>query len=253
MYDRIPQSVAKRVVFKAFLAADHVTAATGKTIAMQISKNGAAFANIAAGATNATEIASGWYYVDLAAGDTGTLGPLIVRGTEGTIDPGEVVFSVEVAVATQASVDTIDDFLDTEVAAIKAVTDNLATAIELDGAVYRFTTNALEQAPTGGGGGGLDAAGVRAAVGLASANLDTQLDALPTATENADALLKRDMSAVTEGAGRTPLQALRFLRNKWSIGGGTLTVTKEDDTTASWTASVTGTAGADPVTGVDPA
>lgn len=37
----------------------------------------------------------------------------------------------------------------------------------------------------------LDAAGVRAAVGLASANLDTQIDALPTANENADALLDR--------------------------------------------------------------
>lgn len=34
----------------------------------------------------------------------------------------------------------------------------------------------------------LDAAGVRAAVGLASANLDTQLDALPTAAENATAI-----------------------------------------------------------------
>lgn len=34
----------------------------------------------------------------------------------------------------------------------------------------------------------LDAAGVRSAVGLTSANLDTQLDALPTAAENADAV-----------------------------------------------------------------
>lgn len=33
------------------------------------------------------------------------------------------------------------------------------------------------------GGSGLDAAGVRAAIGMASANLDTQLDALPTAAE----------------------------------------------------------------------
>ncbi len=38
------------------------------------------------------------------------------------------------------------------------------------------------------GGALLDAAGVRSAVGLASANLDTQLDALPTAAENADAV-----------------------------------------------------------------
>ena len=44
----------------------------------------------------------------------------------------------------------IDDYVDTEVAAIKTVTDKLDTAMELDGAVYRFTTNALEQAPTGG-------------------------------------------------------------------------------------------------------
>lgn len=36
-------------------------------------------------------------------------------------------------------------------------------------------------------GGELDATGVRAAVGLASANLDTQLDALPTAAETATA------------------------------------------------------------------
>lgn len=41
----------------------------------------------------------------------------------------------------------------------------------------------------------LDAAGVRSAVGLASANLDTQLDALPTAAENADAVWDEDATA----------------------------------------------------------
>lgn len=84
---------------------------------------------------------------------------------------------------TDGKIDAVDDYVDTEVTAIKAVTDKLDTALELDGAVYRYTTNALEQAPSGG----LDAAGVRTAVGLASANLDTQLGALPTAAENADA------------------------------------------------------------------
>lgn len=99
----------------------------------------------------------------------------------------------------------------------------------------------------------LTAAGVRTAVGLASANLDTQLDALPTATENADAMLKRDMSAVSGESDRSPLNALRFLRNKWSVAAGTLTVTKEDDTTTAWTSAVTGTTGADPITASDPA
>lgn len=49
-----------------------------------------------------------------------------------------------------ASLVTIATYIDTEVAAIKTVTDHLATAIELDGLVYRFTTNALEQAAGGG-------------------------------------------------------------------------------------------------------
>jgi hypothetical protein len=99
----------------------------------------------------------------------------------------------------------------------------------------------------------LDAAGIRTAVGLASADLDTQLDALPTATENADALLNRDMSAVSDTNARTPLNALRFLRNKWSVSGVTLTVTKEDDTTSAWEATLSADASANPVVGSDPA
>ena len=71
----------------------------------------------------------------------------------------------------------------------------------------------------------------------------------------ADAILDRNMATGTDSGSpsvRTVRQALRFSRNKVSISGGTLTVTKEDDTTASWTASVTTTAG-DPITTVDPA
>jgi len=79
---------------------------------------------------------------------------------------------------------------------------------------------------------------------------------VPTAIENADALLNRDMSTGTDSGSasvRTVRQALRFLRNKWSIAGTTLTVTKEDDTAASWTAIVSTDAAADPVIGSDPA
>lgn len=85
----IPQSVTRRIVLKAYLSSDHVTAATGKTIAVVISKNGAAFGNPSGGATNATEIANGWYYVDLSTTDSGTLGPLIVRGTASGVDDAE--------------------------------------------------------------------------------------------------------------------------------------------------------------------
>ncbi len=51
---------------------------------------------------------------------------------------------------TDGLVTAVDNFVDTEVTAIKTVTDKLDTAMELDGAVYRYTTNALEQAPSGG-------------------------------------------------------------------------------------------------------
>lgn len=92
--ERIPQSVIKRVALAAYSSTDHVTAATGKTIAVTISKNGAAFGNPSGGATNATEIASGWYYVDLSTTDTGTTGPLIVLGTAATVDPVQIAFAV---------------------------------------------------------------------------------------------------------------------------------------------------------------
>lgn len=41
----------------------------------------------------------------------------------------------------------------TAIAAIEAVTDKLDTALVIDGSVYQYTSNALANAPTGGGGG----------------------------------------------------------------------------------------------------
>ncbi len=61
------------------------------------------------------------------------------------------VTAIQSGLATAAALDAVDNFVDTEVAAIKAVTDKLDTAMELDSTVYRFTTNALEQGPSGSG------------------------------------------------------------------------------------------------------
>jgi hypothetical protein len=59
---------------------------------------------------------------------------------------------------TTATLQTIDDLVDeleSRLTAIRAgYLDQLNSAMEQDGSVYRFTTNALEQAPAGGGGGG---------------------------------------------------------------------------------------------------
>ncbi len=105
--------------------------------------------------------------------------------------------------------------VDTEVAAIKAKTDNLPASPAATGAAMTLTT------------------GERTSI--------------------ADACLTRDMSAVSGEAARSPLNALRVLRNKMSVAEGTLTVTKEDDTTSAWTASVTSDANAQPIIGIDPA
>lgn len=115
--------------------------------------------------------------------------------------------------ASQTSVDAIDDFVDTEVAAIKLKTDLIPAA--------------------------------PAAVGD-----------IPTAVQNADALLNRDLSTGTDSGSatvRTLRQAVRFLRNKWAVSAGTLTVYKEDDSTASWTGTVATDAAADPIVSNDPA
>lgn len=174
MPDPISQSTAVRIPLYAVQSADHITPATGITIAVTISRNGAAFGNPSAGATNATSIGSGWYYADLSTTDTATLGPVIVLGTGTGIDN---------------------------------------------------VTMALLVIPA------LTVAGI------------------------ADGILDRDMSVGTDSGSpsvRTVRQALRFLRNKWSITTGTLTVTKEDDSTTSWTAAITTTAG-NPVSSSDPA
>ncbi len=76
---------------------------------------------------------------------------------------------------------------------------------------------------------------------------------IPTAVQNADALLNRDMSAVTDSNDRSPLQALRFIRNKWTSSGGTLTVKKEDDTTTAWESAISTDPAAEPIVGSNPA
>lgn len=72
----------------------------------------------------------------------------------------------------------------------------------------------------------------------------------------ADDVLNRNMATGTDSGSatvRTVRQALRFLRNKWDLTAGTLTVKKEDDTTTSWTGAATTDGAAVPVVSLDPA
>jgi len=70
----------------------------------------------------------------------------------------------------------------------------------------------------------------------------------------ADVVLTRDWTAIAVSVpARCLLNAARFLRNKWSLAAGTLTVTKEDDATSAWTAAISTDAAAVPIVGSDPA
>lgn len=114
---------------------------------------------------------------------------------------------------------TIAGYVDTEVAAIKAVTDKVNTMLEADGGNSKFTSAALAETPVGEGGG-LDAAGVRNAIGLSSANLDTQLSGLDTKLGTpAGTSIADDISNIEGGSGGGGATA----QEVWEYGNRTLT------------------------------
>lgn len=163
MYERVPKATSLLVLLKVYLSSDHITEATGKTVAVTISKNGGSFGNPNAGATNATEIASGWYKVTLDTTDTGTEGPLIVRGTATSCDNSEAVY--DVVKATNGGYTALPD------AAANA--NGGVPILSVSGTTLGYTISTCTMNTDM-----ISAAGVRSAVGLASANLDTQLSAI---------------------------------------------------------------------------
>ena len=74
-----------------------------------------------------------------------------------------------------SAVGVLVDTVDTVVDAIKTVTDKLDSTLEQDGDVYRLTSNALEQAPGGAGGGDATAANQTVIIGLIN-DVSAQID-----------------------------------------------------------------------------
>lgn len=77
-------------------------------------------------------------------------------------------------------------------------------------------------------------------------------DAITVKNSFADALLKRDWTQVAGEAARSVLNSLRFLRNRRSIVAGVLQVTGENDVDIKWSANLTTSATAEPITDIDP-
>lgn len=143
-------------------AQDAQHAVTQGTLGTVATTSAEAAANSAAGAIrNAVGLATASLDTQLA--DVPTVAEMTAR----TLAAASYATAAEQATAATAIADvpTVAEFDARTLAAasyataanqtaIKAVSDKLDTAVQLDGAVYRFTTNALEQAPTGSGGGG---------------------------------------------------------------------------------------------------
>ena len=236
----LKQSTARNLMVLMVDSTDHVTGKTGLTLTITASKNGGAFASIT---PTVTERATGWYSLALDATMTNTLGDLALHITGAAADPTDIAVQVVAGLpgeTVDANLIEINGVAVPDSSPPGNVADSFGTMHNV--ATPVFTTASINQ--TGDSFARLGAP--------AGASVSADIDALPTATENADALLKRDMSAVTGESARSPLNALRFLRNKWTLIAGVLSVKKENDSTEAWNAAVTTDAAADPLTAIDP-
>lgn len=197
---------------------------------------------------------------------------LVLTGTECTCDYGTLhgksstanISIMPISVSFEAA--TPDN---ASIAAVKVQTDKLAFTVanQVDANVIDWKSS-VAPAMTGdafarlGAPAGASVSADVAAVKSDSAAIKAKTDNLPaapaavsdipTAVQNADALLGRNIAGGSS-AGRLVKDALRFLRNKWTIAAGTLTVYQEDDSTSAWTAAVSTDASAVPIVGNDPA
>lgn len=105
--------------------------------------------------------------------DTGTTLVAQISGLNNFNPASDTVANVTLCATTTTNTDMVAQPDNASIAAIKAKSDQLVFTV-----ANQVDSNALS-----GGGSGLDAAGVRSAVGLSAANLDTQLGGIPTVSE----------------------------------------------------------------------
>lgn len=157
-------SVAGAVASVTGLTASDVGAIKTKTDFLPSATAGAAGGVFIAGTNAATTVTTaltttftGNLTGDVGGNVTGTVGTVNALAANSiTAAATATDFTTEITsgLATASALTTVSgkvDAVDTEVAAVKAVTDKLDTALVLDGAVYQYTVNALENGPSGSG------------------------------------------------------------------------------------------------------
>jgi hypothetical protein len=275
----------RRVFFHIVDATDGITAETGLTGVGRLSKNGAATAATTASLVE-VDVTNmpGRYYMEFTAAELDTLGiiefrykaaacaEVVARAQVVPFDPysaADLGLTTLASRASQASVDTVDDFLDTEIAAIKAKTDGLpadpADASDIAGSFTTVNTklDTIDDFLD------TEVAAIKAKTDqltfTAANKVDASLQAagdLVAAVANkiADHTLRRTYANARGSSDgdavnfRSLLGAIGKLVNKWAISGATLTVYQEDDVTATapgGTQAITSDAAADPITTLD--
>jgi len=238
---------------------DLVTGAAG--LDSEISKDGGTFTDCT---NEATEIAtsSGVYYLDLSQSEMNADTVAIIVKTT-TTDAKTTVLVMYPAESADIPVN------------VKAISDDTTAADNcesmFDGTGYaggttKLSVNAAQIGGTAQTGRDIGAS-VLLSPGTGTGQISLSSGAVTVGTNNdktdyalsasannsvADAILKRDWTSVTGESARSMLNALRILRNKWTIAGTTLSVKKEDDTTEAWNAALTQDDTAMPITASDP-
>lgn len=90
-YEIKQSSTAYPLLFLMVDSSDHITAKTGLSPTVTLSKAGGSFASPSG---SVSEIGSGWYKVAGNATDSGTLGPLVLHATGTGADPVDVIYRV---------------------------------------------------------------------------------------------------------------------------------------------------------------
>lgn len=152
------EQVSTAVTFFAFFVASKV-GKTGLAVTVDVYRGSDNNATVTGG--SATEVGGGLYKYTLSSGSTGTESEYlaIFKTSDTTVDAKHIpalwavgragVENLDATVnsrATQASVDTIDDFLDTEIAAIKTRTDLIPNSPAAVGDAMTLATNAVSAA-----------------------------------------------------------------------------------------------------------
>ena len=259
---------------------DHVSGKAGLTLTITISKAGAAFASISPAVVDR---GNGWYAVTFGDADVDTPGDLALRATGSGADPTDLLFQVVIQDPENLGQYIADDVWD------ELLTTGVHDADNSAGRRLRLLSGMIVDSgtATAGGPSTIELTGIGEAdyytgslvviigsTGLGQVRLITDYTAGKVATvdrpwvtepdatslyivipcfDAAESVLIRDLASVGTPASRSLLNAIRKLMNKVAIVGSTLTVYKEDDSTAAYTQTIATDSGQLPIQSLDTA